>query len=460
GGNNIIITPQPPDAALERLQEGQTDLVALSRLLTAEEKEQGFIQIPVTREKIAIVVGGDNGFARSLTIEQVVQIFQGKITDWSEIGGTPGPIRVIHRPVASNLQGTLQTYDFFNQAPLEAGGKILELDKDDVDTLAQELGTDGISYALFSQVLNTGRLRSVAMYNTLPDNPSYPFSQPFSYVYHGTPNASVQQFLEFVTSEPGQVAIATSKSQPTLTSDTDPNSADPNNSSGSSSSSSPSTDNSGSQSNQPSAQDSSTTPNSNTGSSEKPSARQIDWLPLGLIALSFGALVVGGLLKRNASKRKQTVAPRPAPNYAERVRPTTLQPTTTTLQSPSDPVGMAAAAELALADTNSTTSPEAISTDTVLQGSTSGPNTVMQTPTTQDQDPSSPRAFQTQLQNVTRTQLQPDIAEGSSINPTQPQDPTQTVLQEPAPTGFEEEDQTQLQDPTTNRLTRAKPRLV
>lgn len=87
----IEIKPQQADSNLQPLQNKQADLAAISRLLTDEEKAQGLVQVPVTREKIAIVVGKDNAFAAGLTIDQVVKIFRGEITDWSQLGANPVP---------------------------------------------------------------------------------------------------------------------------------------------------------------------------------------------------------------------------------------------------------------------------------------------------------------------------------------------------------------------------------
>ena len=61
---SIQIKTQQTQSNLKSLQNQQADLAAISRLLTAKEQTQGLVQVPVAREKIAIVVGKDNAFAK------------------------------------------------------------------------------------------------------------------------------------------------------------------------------------------------------------------------------------------------------------------------------------------------------------------------------------------------------------------------------------------------------------
>lgn len=62
-------------AALQSLAAGQSDLAAVGRSLNAAEGQQGLVEVPLTRHKIAIVVSPENPFAGSLTSEQFAQIF-------------------------------------------------------------------------------------------------------------------------------------------------------------------------------------------------------------------------------------------------------------------------------------------------------------------------------------------------------------------------------------------------
>lgn len=190
----VKIDYQEPNTALQSLQDGKVDLAAVGRSLTAQEKAN-LVVVPQDRKKIAIVVGANNPFTGNLTFEQFAKIFRGEITDWSEVGGEPGPIQLVDRPDANDTRQALQTYDVFKQAPFQAAAGAIKLDQDDADSMVKALGNRGISYAIADQVTDKPGVRIVPMHKTLPSDPRYPFSQPLAYVYKGTPSPAVQAFL-------------------------------------------------------------------------------------------------------------------------------------------------------------------------------------------------------------------------------------------------------------------------
>ncbi len=206
-GSQLTFAAGGTDAALQALLAGDLDLVAVGRDLTQAERDQGLVEVPLSREKIAIIVGADNPFAGDLTFEQFARIFRGEITDWSQVGGAPGPIRFIDRPAFSDTRQSLSNYSVFQAAPFQTGSNAEQVATDDTAAVVQALGVDGISYAIANQVLNRSDVKIVPMHQTLPTDPRYPFSQPRGYVYRGTPTLPVQAFLGFATSEPGQAAL-------------------------------------------------------------------------------------------------------------------------------------------------------------------------------------------------------------------------------------------------------------
>jgi phosphate transport system substrate-binding protein len=197
--------------SLAALEKGEIDLAAIGRPLMPEEAAKGLSQLPISREKIAIVVGADNPFSGNITFEQFAQIFRGEITDWSELGGNPGKIRFIDRPTTSDTRQSFQRYPVFQKALFQSGATAETLAEDNTDAMVKALGNDGISYAIASQVLNRDGIRVLSMHKTLPTDPRYPFSQPRGYVYKGTPNPAVASFLGYATTPEGQEVIKTAE---------------------------------------------------------------------------------------------------------------------------------------------------------------------------------------------------------------------------------------------------------
>jgi ABC-type phosphate transport system substrate-binding protein/tetratricopeptide (TPR) repeat protein len=205
------------DAALQSLLQGNVDLAAIGRPLTDAEIAQGLTQIPISREKIAIIVGRDNPFQGDLTFGDFARIFRGEITNWAQVGGPNLPLRFIDRPAGSDTRQALGGYEIFQNRPFETGANAVQVGSDDTAEVVRELGNDGMSYAIASQVLDQENVRVVTMHGTLPDDPRYPYSQPRGYVYRGEPSLAIEAFLGFATNPEGQAVVAAAKANEAAT---------------------------------------------------------------------------------------------------------------------------------------------------------------------------------------------------------------------------------------------------
>lgn len=202
-GTSVTTSAQGSSQGIEALLAAQADVAAASRPLTPEEEQLGLVAVPVTLDQIAIVVGIENIGSQTLTPDQVVDIFQGKITNWSEIGGSDLPIRVINRPSGS---GTHQAFKdiVLGGGDFGTGSTITTLDRDATTPMLRELGKDGIGYATASQVMNQTTVRVVAIDGVTPAAASYPFSRQLYYVYREPLSPVAAAFLGYALSPQGQ----------------------------------------------------------------------------------------------------------------------------------------------------------------------------------------------------------------------------------------------------------------
>ncbi|MEM9162150.1 MAG: DUF4912 domain-containing protein [Cyanobacteria bacterium P01_F01_bin.4] len=199
-GAEITADTSGTEPALQAVLNGDIDLAAMGRPLTDEEKAQGLVEIAIARHKIAIFVGPENPYADDLKIAQFGQIFRGEVSDWSELGGSAGPIRFVDRPDTSDTRSAFRNYPVFKSAPFETGATAEPVSEDTTDAVVKALGTDGVGYAIADQVTERSDVRILSMHSVLPTDPRYPFSQPLAYVYKGPePNPAVQAFLGYAT---------------------------------------------------------------------------------------------------------------------------------------------------------------------------------------------------------------------------------------------------------------------
>jgi phosphate transport system substrate-binding protein len=206
-GTKVEVAANGTDQALKDLLDGKLDVVAMGRGLTPAEKAQGLDQVRLLREKIAIVVGADNPFKGSLTSKQFARIFRGQITNWSQLGGTPGKIRLIDHPNSSETRNTFRTYPAFKTGDFATGSNATQLSEDNTAEIIKQLGKDGISYVLANQVSKLKGVRVLQLHQALPDDTKYAFSQPLVYVYKKDPSLTTVDFLGFTLAPQGQQAI-------------------------------------------------------------------------------------------------------------------------------------------------------------------------------------------------------------------------------------------------------------
>ncbi len=205
-GTNVATSARGSSQGIQSLLDGSVDVAASSRPLTPQEQAQGLETIPIALDRIAIVVGINNPFNGRLTSDQVKAIFQGQVTNWSELGGPNAVIRVINRPPVS---GTHQTFKemVLNGENFGNSSNITTLDRDATTPLLRALGNDGIGYATYAQVQYQQTVRSLPIDGLLPNSTTYRLSRQLFYVYRNPPNQVVRDFLGYATSPQGQQAI-------------------------------------------------------------------------------------------------------------------------------------------------------------------------------------------------------------------------------------------------------------
>jgi phosphate transport system substrate-binding protein len=205
--------PNGTNTGIQNLINGKVNLAVSSRPLKPEELQAGLKAVPVARDALAIAVGVDNPYQGGLTLEQLRQIFQGKITNWSQVGGPNLPIRVINRSPNSG------TYTFFKDVVLLGGDfapdgpNFTTAQQDETTPLLRALGRDGITYSSVTQLENQKTVRIVSIDGVAPTDQNavktgrYPISRVAYLVVPKQTSPAVQQFIELALSAQGQQVV-------------------------------------------------------------------------------------------------------------------------------------------------------------------------------------------------------------------------------------------------------------
>lgn len=197
-------------AGIEAVTAGTVDIGNSSRNLKDEEKANGIVENIVAIDGIAVVVDPSNKID-NLTKEQLVQVYDGTVTNWKDLGGDDMPIVVIGREAGSGTRGAFEEL-------LELEDKCQyasELDNTGA-VMAKVAATPGaIGYVSLDVVDDTVKAVSLDDVEPTEENikaGSYILSRPFVMATKGEISEQselVQAWFDYMNTDAGKEVIKT-----------------------------------------------------------------------------------------------------------------------------------------------------------------------------------------------------------------------------------------------------------
>lgn len=188
---------------LKQVADGSVDIGNSD--VSAEEKLDADVAKTLTDHEVAIVamapvVNKDLGIT-SLTTDQLVSIFTGKVTNWKDVGGPDEEILLVTRPSSSGTRTTFKKWALNGEE--EASNEALETD--DSGTLVQTVSTNkgAIGYVALSYLVNTTDVQAVAIDGVEPtlENAYSGEYKVWSYEHmytNGEGSKEAQAFIEYM----------------------------------------------------------------------------------------------------------------------------------------------------------------------------------------------------------------------------------------------------------------------
>ena len=206
---SITIDAGGSGQGLQQVADGTVDIGNSD--VTAEEKldasmAEGLVDHQVCVITMAPIVNPDVAEAgvTDLTKDQLISIFTGETTNWSEVGGPDEDIVLITRPESSGTRATFEKYALDGNK--EASNTSMETD--DSGVLLQNVkDTKGaIGYVALSYLTEDAGVSTVAIDGVEPTlentyNGTYPV-WTYEHMYtNGEPNEVAQAFLDYIMSD-------------------------------------------------------------------------------------------------------------------------------------------------------------------------------------------------------------------------------------------------------------------
>lgn len=171
------------------------------------ESEKELVPTVIAVDALALIIHRDNKVV-DLTKDQIKDIFSGRITDWGELGGTPGAIHVISREEGSG------TRDAFDGLIMEGDDVLARaIVQDSNGAVRETVARDPRAIGYVSLGLVDDRVRAVTVDGarasvTSVQRGEYTLVRPFLFVVKGDYTPEAKEFLDFVLSEEGQRILA------------------------------------------------------------------------------------------------------------------------------------------------------------------------------------------------------------------------------------------------------------
>jgi phosphate transport system substrate-binding protein len=197
-----VLSGAGTSAAIKGLLDGTLDIAAVARELKEEETKQGLKYNQFGRGAVVILVRQENPIS-NLTSAQVADIFTGKITNWSAIGGPDQKIALFVRDEAESATQALRSVIVGKTPFPENDAKVF--------TSAKEMYTavegtpNSIGFGIWPSVLTMdSKIKPVNLDGNAPTAAAYPVLLPMGISYQDKRQADVQPLLDWLQSERGR----------------------------------------------------------------------------------------------------------------------------------------------------------------------------------------------------------------------------------------------------------------
>jgi phosphate transport system substrate-binding protein len=208
-GVNVSLSGGGSGNGIKALIDGSTDIANSSRFIKDKEvklaQEKGVYPVPhrVAIDAIVPIVHPDNPVA-DLSIEQLSMIYQGKITNWKEVGGKDLQIVVVSRDTSS---GTYEVWEekVLHKAKVSPKAQLQASNGAVVQTVSRNryaIGYIGLGY--MNDSVRGITVNGIEATASTALSGAYLVARPLFMFTNGWPTGVVADFITFVVSRDGQ----------------------------------------------------------------------------------------------------------------------------------------------------------------------------------------------------------------------------------------------------------------
>ena len=189
------------DAGVNLVVSGETDLGYISRELKDAEKTK---------------VEPNSLWMGSPGKDQVAKIFTGQISDWKDVGGTPGKIRILIREQGASTRSAFEAYFFDGKKPTYATNAVEVTNIDEtvkaINSFKESIGMVTMNASTFSNAtIAFATIDGIAASRDNLNSGKYQVRRPLYLVYNSDAvkvKPTIRAFIDFAKGPEGQKILA------------------------------------------------------------------------------------------------------------------------------------------------------------------------------------------------------------------------------------------------------------
>lgn len=204
-GVTVEIQQVGSSAGIKNAIEGTSEIGMASRDIKEEEKNAGLKETEIALDGISLITNKNNE-VKDLTLQQVKDIYTGKITNWKDVGGKDAPIVVLSREDGSGTRDGFQEKVGFKSEELIKDAQISDGSGNIKSTVEGNENAIGyISFGYVDDAVNGLTIDSVELTPENVKSGKYAIARPFILVNaEGKISEQGTKFIDFILSDEGQ----------------------------------------------------------------------------------------------------------------------------------------------------------------------------------------------------------------------------------------------------------------
>ncbi|MBR9867053.1 MAG: phosphate ABC transporter substrate-binding protein [Oceanospirillales bacterium] len=211
---HTITIPQSVGSSggIKAVGQGHYLLGRVARTIKDKEKPYGLEYLPIARFPVVFFVNPDVDVT-NLSVQQVLDIYSGKITDWKQVGGRDGRVRVVRREDGdSSLNNLRNTLPGFKELVITPLSKTTHLTQETFELIETKSGT--IGFGPYSGTL-AANVRVLNIDHKKPTDADYPSFGVLALIFKPENRQGVvADFIDFMDSDKAAQAIKDNHATP------------------------------------------------------------------------------------------------------------------------------------------------------------------------------------------------------------------------------------------------------